>query len=496
MKINTQQFVLALAAGVTLSACTSDVEVEAEVLVTPELQTQTQAQLQTQKWVSTMTISSDCGVVPQLNPPGANGRNIRPPREPVETDWERVQPGYVLLEPTGEKDSYLLGVDKEVVASYSGDYYPKYTQLLPNGHRLYSSKATTVAIHNGGGSTTGCLEEYDANGDLVWRVSLNNDYILSHHAVRKMPNGNVLAQVWQKSSADIAVAQGRDPATLPEEGGFWFDAIVEIDPIGMEVVWEWNVRNHLVQDFDPTKANYGVVADNPGLMDINLFDVEDGMIHPDWVHSNAIDYHPELDQIAISFRGLNEIVVIDHSTTPREAEGHSGGRYGKGGDFLYRWGNPENYGRGTPDDRELYNQHDVQWIRDGLPGAGNFLIFNNGHPDFRSYTTIVEIAPERNSDGSYVLENGEPYGPVEMVWEYNPPEEEQFFSSFISGVQRMPNGNTFINAGAIGMQREVTVSGDIVWEYEYRNENNAPDFFFRAEKYTPDYPGLEGLISN
>ena len=49
----------------------------------------------------------------------------------------------------------------------------------------------------------------------------------------------------------------------------------------------------------------------------------------------------------------------------------------------------------------------------------------------------------------------------------------------------MPNGNTFINAGAIGMQCEVTVSGDIVWEYEYRNENNAPD-----------YPGLEGLISN
>ena len=108
----------------------------------------------------------------------------------------------------------------------------------------------------------------------------------------------------------------------------------------------------------------------------------------------------------------------------------------------------------------------------------------------------MEIAPDRNPDGSYVLEDGKPYGPEEMVWEYRLPEEERFFSSFISGVQRMPNGNTFINAGAIGMQREVTVSGDIVWEYEYRNENNAPDFFFRAEKYAPDYPGLEGLISN
>ena len=490
MKTNTQQRALAFTVGLTLvSACAQIAEGQVQVPLVSESQSQ--------KWVSTMTISSDCDVVPQLNPPGARGgREVRPPREPVETDWERVQPGYVLLEPTGEKESYLLGVDKQVVGSYSGDYYPKYTQLLPNGHRLYSSKATTRAIHNGGGSTTGCVEEYDASGNLVWRISLNNDDILSHHAVRKMPNGNVLAQVWQKSSADIAVAQGRDPATLPEEGGFWFDVIVEIDPIAMEVVWEWSARNHLIQDFDPTKANYGVIADNPGLMDINLLDIEDGMIHPDWVHANAIDYNPELDQIAVSFRALNEILIIDRSTTPREAEGHSGGRYGKGGDILYRWGNPENYGRGTPDDRKLYNQHDVQWIRDGLPGAGNLLIFNNGHPDLRPYTTIVEIAPEKNSDGSYVLEDGKPYGPEEIVWEYNPTEEERFFSSFISGVQRMPNGNTFINAGAIGMQREVTPSGDIVWEYEYRNENNAPDLFFRAEKYAPDYPGLEGLISN
>ena len=493
MKITTQQRALALAVGVTLiSACGSDAGHEVEV----EVAMPVASEVQGQKWVSTMTFSSECGVVMQLNPPGAAFGESRPPREPVETDWERVQPGYVLLEPTGKMESYLLGVDKEIAGSYSGDYYPKYTQLLPNGHRLYSSKATTTAIHNGGGSTTGCVEEYDANGELVWRISLNNDYILSHHAVRKMPNGNVLALIWQKSSGDIALAQGRNPETLPEDGDFWFDIVAEIDPIAMEVVWEWNIKNHLIQDFDPTKANYGVVADNPGLMDINIFDVEDGMIHPDWVHSNAIDYNPELDQIAVSLRSMNEIIILDRSTTPREAEGHSGGRYGKGGDILYRWGNPVNYGRGTPEDRQFYNQHDVQWIRDGLPGAGNLLIFNNGHPDFRPYTTIVELAPEMNPDGSYVLEDGQPYGPEEMAWEYNPPEEERFFASFISGVQRMPNGNTFINAGAIGMQREVTTSGDIVWEYEYRNENGAPDFFFRAEKYPPDYSGLEGLISN
>lgn len=465
-----------------------------------ESQTETAAAQapQRQKWVSTMTISSDCGVVNKMRMPGARGdgggRPPQPPRAPVPTDLERVQPGYVVLEPTGEKETYLLGVDKQIAGSYSGDYYPKYTQLLPNGHRLYSSKATTMAIHNGGGSTTGCVEEYDANGELIWRISLNNQYILSHHAIRKMPNGNVLAQVWQKSTGDIAVAQGRNPELLSEDGDFWFDAILEIDPIAMEIVWEWKVKNHLVQDFDRSKANYGVIADNPGLIDINQIDIEDGEIHPDWIHANALDYHPELDQIVVSFRSLSEILIIDHSTTPREAEGHTGGRYGKGGDLLYRFGNPQIYGRGTAEDRKFFNQHDVQWIRDGLPGAGNLLVFNNGHVDHRAYTTIVEFAPPQNPDGSYVLESGKPYGPKEFVWEYNPPEEERFFSSFISGVQRMPNGNTFINAGALGFQREVTPLGDIVWEYEYRNEHGARDSYFRAEKHPPDYPGLKGLI--
>ena len=183
MKINTQQRTLALAIGLTLvSACAQVVDGGVQVPITSELQSQ--------KWVSTMTISSDCGVIAKQNLPGARGGQVRPAREPIETDWDRVQPGYVLLEPTGEQESYLLGVDKEIEGSYSGDYYPKYTQLLPNGHRLYSSKATTMAIHNGGGSSTGCIEEYDTNGDLVWRISLNNDYILGHHAIRKMPNGH------------------------------------------------------------------------------------------------------------------------------------------------------------------------------------------------------------------------------------------------------------------------------------------------------------------
>jgi hypothetical protein len=280
-------------------------------------------------------------------------------RKPVETDWDRVSPGYVLVEPSSLKQSFLVGTDKEIAATYSGDYYPKYTQLLPNGHRLYSSKGRPVGLTNGGGSATGCIEEYDSKGDLVWRVNLNNAVFMSHHAIRKLDNGNVLAQVWQKSSADDAISQGRNPEHVPEDGDFWFDGVVEVNPLSLEIVWEWSIRHHLIQDFDNGVSNYGVVADHPELMDINQFEIEGGnsSMHPDWVHANALDYNPELDQIIISYRYMNEVVVIDHSTTPRESADHSGGRYGKGGDFLYRWGNPETYGRGTTDDRKLFLQH-------------------------------------------------------------------------------------------------------------------------------------------
>ena len=129
--------------------------------------------------------------------------------------------------------------------------------------------------------------------------------------------------------------------------------IVEIEPdgpTGGNIVWEWHVWDHLVQDADPTKDNYGVIADHPELLDINFGDVEGGT----WLHVNAVDYNPELDQIVICARNVSEIYIIDHSTTAEEAAGHTGGNQGHGGDFLYRWGNPLVYGRGTEDDQVIF----------------------------------------------------------------------------------------------------------------------------------------------
>ena len=121
---------------------------------------------------------------------------------------------------------------------------------------------------------------------------------------------------------------------------------------------------------------------------------------------NSIDYNPALDQILLSVRGNSEVWIIDHSTTVTQAAGHAGGRCGKGGDLIYRWGNPAAYGRGAQSAQQLIQQHDARWIPAGLPGAGHITIFNNGYD--RGWSSIEEIAPPIDAAGRYTLAASQP----------------------------------------------------------------------------------------
>ena len=461
---------------------------------------------------SSKRVSTDCGVEYVPDPPpgfaeriGVARKDMPPPiaqalaigadRAPVATNPDLVSPGYVLIEPGSVAKSFIVNNDKEVVATLSGDYFNSYSQILPNGNRMASSHGKSVEFEDGGGHR-GCIEEYSARGELVWRLNLNTDEYIHHHDAVKLPNGNVLAVVWEQVSVDEAVSQGRNPELVADTGPFWYAGVIEIDPYTAEIVWEWSARHHIVQDFDAGKSNYGAVADHPELLDINLTRLDqDGTVSADWTHVNAMDYNAALDQILLSSNYHSEIWIIDHSTTPREAEGHKGGRYGKGGDLLYRWGRPENYDRGDAESRQLFHQHNVHWIKDGLPGAGNVLVFNNGHREDRPYSTVIEIDTGADEDGSYPILADGSYGPAGPVWIYDPEPPERFLSHFISGAQRLPNGNTLVNQGSGAKLREVTSDGEIVWEYLYENEAEGPHMLFRANRYPPDHPGIQMILS-
>ncbi len=284
---------------------------------------------------------------------------------------------------------YLIDNQGRVVHKWELDAEAVFARLLENGNLL------TLARYPGHKHS---VWEIDRNGNILWECTQG----LPHHDFLKMPNGNVLLLSRQHKTPEEVIAAGANPEFISDKG-LVAPHIVEAritGPASCEIVWEWSAWDHLIQDFDPSKANYGVVAEHPELIDLNfhLPVITDWFDPSDWIHSNGIDYNPELDQVMLSASYFSEVWIIDHSTTRAEAAGSSGGNSGKGGDLLYRWGNPRAYRAGTLADQQLFWPHNPQWIPPGLAGAGNILVFNNGSKSrgitlWRPYSSVDEVAP-------------------------------------------------------------------------------------------------------
>ncbi|MDA7510474.1 aryl-sulfate sulfotransferase [Verrucomicrobia bacterium] len=437
------------------------------------------------------------------------------------TNTDAATPGYVLYSP-GAGFSFLVNREGEVVHSWESELKPNSMYLLPNGNLLRGGLEPDPPVFKGGGQG-GRIQEFSWEGELLWDWKYANEEHLLHHDIEPLPNGNVLAIAWEAKSAQETNQAGRRPDLIPKVG-IWPTQVIEIEPQrpnGGRIVWEWHSWDHLVQDVDQEKSGYGTPSEHPELIDINgdhkelkvdaeelarlqaigyvPDDAKQDDLRSDVFHVNAIDYNSELDQIVLSSNVRKEIWVIDHSTTTEEAKGHSGGRWGKGGDLLYRWGNPATYGRGSEELPKASNQHDIQWIPEGYPGAGHLLKFvNNLETSEGKHSAIYEFIPPTNDDGSYVIPSTGPIGPTEPFWKYEAPDKTSFHSSYISGAQRLLNGNTFICSGAKGRFMEVTPEGEIVWEYwdPYSNpdkeESNNEYSVFRAAKLLPNHPGLQG----
>jgi hypothetical protein len=408
----------------------------------------------------------------------------------------RAFQGYTLLSPLTSTKTYLLDMQGKVVKTWEFKCHPALTShLLPNGHLFRPGALMGEERKFGGGpGAGGRVQEFTWDGELVWDFKLFNSKQLPHHDVTRLPNGNILMIVWDKKTSSEAIAAGRrkdmigDSYLLP-------DSLLEIKPTGKttgQVVWEWHLWDHLIQDHDKSKANYGNVAAHPELVDINYS--QDALapvaatkagadklksigyvgantgknprVNPDWTHFNGVAYNPDLDQVMVSVHAFSEIWVIDHGTSTAEAAGHKGGKSGKGGDLLYRWGNPRAYRAGSKKDQRLFAQHNAHWIPKGLSGAGHILVFNNGsgRPD-GSYSSVDEIILPVDVQGRYPHQPGTAYGPDKPLWSYTAPKKSDFFSFFISGAQRLPNGNTLICSGANGTLFEVTPKKDLVWKY-------------------------------
>ncbi len=440
-------------------------------------------------------------------------------------DNSKTYAGYTLFGTRGV--TYLIDFEGHVIHTWNIGTNPRFT-----------GDGVLLDAVGGNPSNQNTWKELDWTGNTVWQYTETRSNYHGHHDFIKIYNPKLGDSTFLYiANKDLTAQQCLDAGCDPQYNytGSQMDAIVEVNRQGT-VIWEWWFFDHVVQDMFPSKPTYGIIANTPGRIDLNI---RGNHVKSDWLHCNSLDYNESLDLIVInSVHG--EFYVIDHGNTfiPNQPANSIALAAGAAGDFKYRFGDPAKYDQGDPPsvldnwekatagNKQLGGSHDIQWIKPGLPGEGNFLVFNNAQNLFeltpQSY--IMEINPYLNGSGvntgqfvnppdaGYTIE-GSPDPNLmkenkkvskQIVWKYSSKNNTSFYSTIGSSAQRLPNGNTLVCAMNDGHIFEVHPSDtSVVWEYtnpmtrdgiKKIKVDNYPTYngVFRAYRYASADPGLLG----
>jgi hypothetical protein len=402
--------------------------------------------------------------------------------------------GYTMISSLNSTTTYLVDNCGNQVNNWTSEFPPgAAAYLLEDGSLLRAARINNS--FNAGGSG-GRLERFDWEGNLTWSFNYSNEEYQLHHDFEVLENGNILLLAWELHSEEEAMSLGRTV-----EGNVWSEQVIEIEPVGndaVNIVWEWRLWDHLIQNTDSSLDNYGEISEHPELWNLNYV-LEAATT--DWLHFNSINYNTALDQILLSSKHFSEVYIIDHSTTTEESATHNGGNSNKGGDILYRWGNPQAYNRGDENDQKFFGQHDAHWISEDLVDEGKIMIFNNGsNRPIGSFSSVDIITTPVDANGIYPIDNDAAFAPANLSWSYGDGTTD-FFSAFLSGAQRQTNGNTLICEGRDGYIFEIDSENQIVWEYINpisalgplnQGDTALGHSLFRAYRYAVDYAAFEG----
>ena len=369
-------------------------------------------------------------------------------------DPERAFSGYTVLTPLGEQAAVVIDMNGNVVKQWDGyvNSAGGPARILPGGQVIAATGTNPPK------QESLALVQQDFDGNVVWRFDRNEQIqtrdgetiwaLRQHHDWQRedFPAGYYSpaatpaaagANTLVLAHTNLTNAKVAEGATLED------DRIIEVSFDG-EIVWEWIASDHI---------------DELGFSDAARAAIASGGRRGvyDWLHINSATYlGPNRwfdagderfapNNVIISSRQASIVAIV-----------------GRDGSIVWRIGPDFSESPELMRIRQIIGQHHAHMIPEGLPGAGNIMIFDNGGSS--GYGSPSAIAA--NGSGIYaratsrVLE----IDPVtlELVWSYNGPS---FFSTNISSAQRLPNGNTLVTEGAGGRLFEVTPGGDIVWEY-------------------------------
>jgi hypothetical protein len=389
---------------------------------------------------------------------------------------EKTWSGYTLFQAAGV-GALLIDMNGREVQLWKGlQGFPN--KLLPGG-QVFGSTGERNPRH--GTQDQVDLVQVDFDGNVVWRfdrlqyISDPGDeprwFARQHHDFQRQ--GNPVGYY----------APGQDPLT--ERGNTLIlvhedvrnprisnrplldDKIIEVDWQG-SIVWEWRPHEHFDELGFDEDAKRALRADpNVRALSSDAQASAEGL--GDWLHINSLSalgpnrwydagdarFHPA--NLIWDAREANIIAIVDKQT----------------GKIVWKLGPRYD---GSEAERRLgwiIGQHHAHLIPQGLPGAGNLLVFDNG--GWAGYGAPNPGAPNglksAQRDYSRVLEIDPTT--LEIRWQYTPKEAgfvvpldaARFYSPFISSAQRLPNGNTLITEGSDGRIFEVTREHEIVWEY-------------------------------
>ena len=416
-----------------------------------------------------------------------------------------VEEGYTLLYPHNQPNVYLLDLCGEVVHTWTNADTLRpgnVAYLQENGDIVMTYRPQVFSsdpIWAGGGGAT--IERRTWDNDVLWSYTLNDSTGRFHHDIEVKPDGNVFAIAWEHFSAEEALQAGRDSALVPEDG-LWSEMILELSPDGngsANVVWEWHAWDHLVQDLDADKDNFGVVSESVNKIDVNYGTPSSQP--SDWLHINAIDYNPYFEHLLLSVPTFDELWIVDYNNfTP--------------GQLLWRWGNPAAYDMGEEEDQQLFYQHDCHWVYDHVTlnnaDFGKIAVFNNRVPDDQggAFSAVHLLNPAYTDyDNNFATDfNTGTYLPSGFDWTYVAPDS--IYSSGLSSFQRLENGNSLICYGRWGDTREITPEGELAWRYKTPlinaggyaspvSQGTTPDInqnmTFRAHRYPVSYAAFDNV---
>lgn len=427
-----------------------------------------------------------------------------------------VQPGYILIQEVNDRSdnqkssrTFLMDEQGQVAHNWpTPQRLPEatVTYLRDDGNLVRTTCKHSWLVMDGQFpiGANGTVSIVAPDGSTLWEwTNLDFGSEALHHDIEIMPNGNILAISWHVVSAQDARAAGWQQQGTRDR--IILDKVYELQPDletgGTEIVWEWRMFDHIVQNADPSGPNYGNPADHPEKIHINWPQLDKVQFNSgQLLHTNSVSYNAKDDVVLLSSAIFGEVWAIDHSTTADEVKTSSGGRYGRGGDLIWRWGNPQTWDVGGPDDQVLFWQHDAHWVPSNLPHSGEIMVFNNGmrrdaagksDPDqicmgliSGAYSDVLELNLPRDRDRRIVMGQ-----PPEITWSFNTDGQLDIYSPFMSNAQRLPNGNTIMVQACDKRIVEIDPKGDIVLDFHV----GGPGRMFRVYKFAPDHPGIKAL---